>query len=208
MAAIETIQTMNDISVYKTNIDNAISDYISMLNDPNDIENTDTFNGLIDYIYLRVFKPDKRTKQYKQNSYNNNTYSILDYDDTETIYNLWTLYKILCSKYKKTYTQLQFLSMIGIHKETFNNWKNGTVRNATPYHSELVKKIVNECESSMLNKAVNGNSVPAMFVLKAGYGWQENSTININTNTDIQHDTAEQIAARHSGAQLPEKIDL
>ena len=45
----------------------------------------------------------------------------------------------------------------------------------------------------------------AAFVLKAGHGWREDQHVVIESNNGITHETAEQIAAKHASAVLPEK---
>jgi hypothetical protein len=47
-----------------------------------------------------------------------------------------------------------------------------------------------------------------MFALKALYGYRDNTTLTIENGSAQQHETAEQIAARHKGAQLPTKPDI
>ena len=90
---------------------------------------------------------------------------------------------------------------------TFTAWLNGDTRGASQAHSELAKKIQADCESILAGKVANTNSIGSMFILKCGYGWQENQHIVVET-ANTTHDSAEQIAARHASAALPEKPDL
>ena len=207
-ADIEPIN-YNDIEVYKANMQTAEMEYIQQFPDKDDLYNTDVFNGLIDYINLKVFKADKRTRQFKANAYYNGVQnSVLDYSDTETLYGLWIYYKLLCSKYKKTPTQWQYCTFTGVSKETFNDWMRGDTRKASPSHMQLVKKIHAECEAVTAGKVINNNSVGAMFILKAGgFQWREDQHVVLETQQQ-QHDSAEQIASRHATAELPEKPQL
>ena len=94
--------------------------------------------------------------------------------------------------------------MTGITKDTFTRWLNGDTRNASPAHSDLAKKIQADCESILAGKVANNNSIGSMFILKCGYGWHEDQHLVIET-ANSRHDSAEQIAARHASAALPEK---
>lgn len=193
--------------VYKNRIEEAKAEYIDYIGDESELENTDVFNGLIDFINMRVFTADRRTREYKTNTYQNRQNNALNYTDTENIFDLWSIYKILCSKYHKTYTMQQFCSMTGISTATFAEWQQGTVRGATKEHSQLAKKIRQDSESATLGKALNGNSVSAMFVLKAGFGWREDQKLIIEQATE-RHETPAEIAARYGAAELPERPDF
>ena len=173
---------MTKTEYYYTRIKECEDQYINnILLDPNDIYNTNSFNGLINYIYANIFKPNKRTKEYKVNSYNLMNNSILDYDDIDTLYGLWDIYLALCGKYKITPVSLQFCSMIGIAKQTMTEWMSGNNRKASNAHMAFSKKISSDCESITLSKVANDNSVGAIFLSKAVYGYRENDTLTIQT---------------------------
>lgn len=192
------VEKVSITEVYRNRIEEAKAEYIDYIGDESELENSDVFNGLIDYINGKVFAAYSQSK-VKLND--------LDYLDTENIYKLWNIYKLICARYKKTYTLQQFCSMTGIHKATFERWKQGTVQGATKERSELAKKIIQDSESATLGKALNGNSVSAMFVLKAGFGWREDQKLIIEQATE-RHETPAEIAARYGAAELPERPDL
>ena len=156
--------------------------YINSLNNPDDISKVAVFNGLISQIYVQVFKPDRRTKEYKDNNYNNLNNSILDYDDTELINNLWEIYKYLCSKYNIIPIMLQFCSMVGISKDTLYTWLRGDRREASKAHLSLAKNIHDDCEGVILSNVANNNSVGSIFLSKAVYGYNEGNTLTIQTS--------------------------
>lgn len=171
---------MTKTEYYYTRIKECEDQYINnILLDPNDIYNTNSFNGLINYIYANIFKPNKRTKEYKVNSYNLMNNSILDYSDIDTLYGLLDIYLTLCGKYKITPVTLQFCSMLGISKETIGDWQSGEKRKASPEHMRFAKKLHSACESITLSRAINDNSVGAIFLSKAVYGYRENDTLTI-----------------------------
>lgn len=210
------VKYYNDIDIYRQQVHCAELDYLDSLTSPDDIYNVDVFTGLLDYIYNRVFKYSRYSKERNDvNVYQNNQISIVDYSDTETLLELWNLYKSICTRYKKTYTQYQFCNMVGltpldewrtqlVHSDDHSKKLQGKLRIT---HLELVKKILSDCEGATVNKALNSNSVGAMFVLKCCHGWQEQNTVEIVQKVE-PHDTAEQIAARHETAFLPEKPDI
>ena len=178
---------MTKTEYYYTRIKECENQYINnILLDPNDIYNTNSFNGLINYIYANIFKPDKRTKEYRDNNYNNLNNSILDYSDTDTLYGLLDIYLALCGKYKITPVTLQFCGMLGISKETIGDWQSGEKRKASPEHMRFAKKLHSACESITLSRAVNDNAVGAIFLSKAVYGYRENDGITIQVGAREQ----------------------
>jgi len=167
---------------YAERIREVEDNYVNSLKNPDDISKVAVFNGLISSIYWHIFKPNRRTKEYKDNSYNNLNRSILDYDDTETLGNLWEIYKHLCSKYNIIPIALQYCSMIGISKQTLLEWSNGDRRKASIDHSCLAKTIHDDCESTILSNVANNNSVGSIFLSKAVYGYNEGNTLTIQTS--------------------------
>ena len=47
-----------------------------------------------------------------------------------------------------------------------------------------------------------------IFALKANFGYRDNQTITLESPSMIPHETAEQIAAKHASAMLPEKPEI
>ena len=66
--------------------------------------------------------------------------------------------------------------MTGMCIDTLTDWKNGTSRaresKATSEHFRAVKKWYKECESNLVDSAMNGNP-GGMFLLKASFGYTE-----------------------------------
>ena len=98
--------------------------------------------------------------------------------------------------------------MTGLDRVTFERWKNGESRNANPAYCRTAQKAYTESESALESKAIESNGIGAIFGLKSCFQWRETAPIAAETVQVIQHDTAEQIAARHSAATLPERPDL
>ena len=203
------------ISVYRNKIESIAMDYIESLPDPNSISKVMVFQGLLDNIYIRVFKPDRRSKEYKDAEYQNVLQtSILDYSNVNLLYDLWIIYKALCSKCNIVPSVHSYCSMIGINSATLNRWKNKDYSNRdgikiTQKHNDFVKYITGETEGFTRAKVANENSIGNMFILKAAYGWREAAPISSEELlTARQSQSAEQIAERHANAILPEKADI
>ena len=199
------------ISVYRNKIESIAMEYIESLPDQSMIQKSMVFQGLLDNIYIRVFKPDKRTREYKENKYNTLQTSILDYSDINI------LYKALCSKCNIVPSVHGYCSMIGLSFSVANDWKNGRIKNnysedgkkITSSHSDFIKYITSETEGFTRAKVANENSIGNMFILKAAYGWREAAPISSEELlTARQSQSAEQIAERHANAILPEKADI
>ena len=203
------------ISVYRNRIESIAVEYIESLPDPRDISKTMVFQGLLDNIYIRVFKPDRRSKEYKDAEYQNVLQtSILDYSNVNLLYDLWVIYKALCSKCNIVPSVHSYCSMIGINSATLNRWKNKDYSNRdgikiTQKHNDFVKYITGETEGFTRAKVANENSVGNMFILKAAYGWREAAPISSEELlTARQSQSAEQIAERHAAAFIPDKADI
>ena len=189
----------NGVCVYEEDILNTCDNYIANLENPDMIYKAAVFNGLL----------------YNINKYN--LHKLLDYRTVENKtldYNLLDnifrkLYLPLCYKYNKTPTVNQFSVLCDIDYSNLSDIRNGFYRSngskVNNKYSQIVQKWYSICESALYNKAIEESSIGAMFGLKAGYGWRDNTTITVETNQAITHESAEEIAARHAAAVLPEK---
>lgn len=191
-----TTQVSNHTEVYLSQIPLLFDEYVQRLEDPDNIRRSTTFAGAMRHIYERLFRPTSNQL--------NNRATTIDTADIEGLDEIWGCYCKLCYGSGIRPTILRFCLMTGINADTLNTWKNGMYRNATPKHSEAVKKWLKECESSIYD-AVLDNSVGAIFAAKACFGWRETAPVNPETESIPVHDSAEQIAARHATATLPER---
>ena len=193
-----------DLCVYPSDIEQMTGEYINTLSDPSLIYKASAFTGLLEYIYKHKIKSILQANKQDNNNYNR------DYQLLDSIF--YNLYVPLCRAYNITPKILTFCSVVGIDNSTLTDLKNGIYRvdgsRVNPATCQIVKKWYTTCESGLFEKAVEENAIGSIFGLKAGYGWQEANTVNIVTNGQDQHESAEQIAARHAQAQLPEKPNL
>lgn len=191
----------NGIQIFNSDIDILCDEYINSLSNPDMIYKPMCYTGMLEYIYKRLLK----NILDKSKTGNNN-----DYDLLNNVF--YEIYLPLCYKYLITPSVLGFTVFCHLSNENISDIRNGVYRSngskVNIKHNQIVKNWYTVCESGLYNKAVESNGIGAIFILKSKYGYQEQQTINVNSDSMITHESAEQIAARHSAAQLPEKIDL
>ena len=143
---------------------------------------------LLDTIYRQLFKPDNY-KHGKQKTK-------LDLSNVQLLRDLWEILRGICLKYGSACTVNRFCVFTGISVDTFNTWKNGEYR--TKEHSELVKDFLRDSESDLLARAVDSNSIGAIFALKAGFGYsdQQPQTLTIKRGDEMPQLTQEEIRER------------
>ena len=138
-------------------------------------------------------------------AYNSYNYTVLD-----NIFN--NLYIPLCYKYGLCPTVIQFAVLVNTPNGNLTDIKNGVYRNdgakANPAWTQTVKNWYQVCESATIGKALNESSIGAMFVAKSVYNYSDQQTLRIETASAEQLESPEQIAARHSAAELPELPEL
>ena len=189
----------NGIEVYQSDIDLYCQEYIDNLPDEQLIYKTPTFTGLLEYLYRKVIK-NVVIKDYTGYDYN-----VLD----NIFYNI---YIPLTAKYGFTPSIIQFCTLVKIDNSNLTDVKNGLRRKdntiVNQNSQQKVKKWYSTCESALFSRAVDTNSIGSIFALKSVYQYNDSQTIRIEQDMTPQHDTAAEIAARHSTATLPEKPDL
>lgn len=194
------IVTYKDIEVYQSDIDILCDEYISTLPLPEMVFKTSGFMGLLEYIYRH---------KLKEVVVNNVPYGY-DYHVLNDIF--YNIYMPLCSRYGTTPTIVQFASFIKVDNSNFTDVKNGVYRSngsrVNPENTQTVKRWFSSCESAILSKAIDTNGIGAIFALKASYQYKDNQTVTIESGSVLPHESAEQIAARHAAASLPEKPEI
>lgn len=195
--------SLDDITVYESDIDILCSDYINGLIDPEKIYNTSVFAGMLNYIYKRLVKNIIIADKAKRNN-NYNNYVLLDY--------LFDVYKNLCSKYSQTPTILQFSTeFVNIDNRHLTDVKQGTYRHdgskVNPDSTRIVKKWFDTCESRLASRTLETNSIGSMFILKSKYNWIESKQQIEIINGSSQQATPEQIAQKYKDLEKPVLID-
>lgn len=191
-----------DITIYSDDIAVLCEQYINSLPNPDNIYKSNTFKGLLDYIYRHYLKDiDLRCKDKS----NTNNYELLDKL-------FFDLYLPLVYKYNNSPSVLGFCTMCHISAENISDIRNGVYRSGYPVNSQnsqIVKKWYQVTESSLFDKAVNESSVGSIFLLKSKFSYRETAPLIEVSNVE-QVDSPETIAARHAQAALnmPKKPDL
>lgn len=195
-----SIIAYNGTEIYQSDIDQLCDEYIDTLPVPDMIYKTAVFNGLLDYIYKRLLKNIIKTDNGKTNS----GYDFKLLDDI-----FYGIYLPLTYKYNKTATVLQFCCLCHIANSNLTDIRKGVYRNrgtaVNTASTQTVQKWFEVCESALYNRAIEDNSIGAIFGLKANYGYRDSQVITVETPSQIPHETAEQIAAKYANAMLPEK---
>lgn len=191
-----------DIIIYSDDIAVLCEQYINSLPNPDNIYKSNTFKGLLDYIYRHYLKDIDITSKDKANAHN---YQLLDKL-------FFDLYLPLVYKYNNSPSVLGFCTMCHISAEHISSVANGLYRDGSrvnSQNSQIVKKWYQVTESSLFDKAVNESSVGSIFLLKSKFSYRETAPLIEVSNVE-QVDSPEQIAARHAHAALnmPEKPDL
>lgn len=168
----------NEMTVYSNDIELYTDEYINALSDPALIYKTMTFNGLLHYIYMKVFKYKDNTVRY------NNKRSVIDYNNTYIINDLINIYVDLCFKYNHIPTILGFSMFTGIDNTTINDWLNSNTRvnndvvevmeKGKPLtHFQTAKRLKDICEHALLSNTAENNSIGSIFILKSNYGYTD-----------------------------------
>lgn len=194
-----TLITVNGIELYQSDIDVLCDEYIQSLPDQSMIYKSAVFAGMLDYIYKHVLKDITRSND------NHINFDALD----EIFYNI---YVPLCYRFDKVPTMLQFSVLVNVSNSNLTDVKNGIYRSngskVNSANTQKVKKWYDVCESALLGKAIGESSIGSIFALKAVFGYKEQQSIMIENQQQLAHETPEQIAAKYSDIERPEKPDL
>ena len=184
-----TVVANNGAEIYTDDIYTYVDEYISTLNNPEDICKKQCFAGMIKYIATKIK-------------------ALINTDDLVLLDNLWNIYTSLCYKYNHVITIERYCILININRDTFYSWYKGETKNhyceeLGSTRSDTVKKWDRESESSWQDEASTGNPGP-MFVLKSRRGWSEQAPAVGMSEERMLKRTAEQIAADYGPqAALP-----
>lgn len=154
----------NTIEVFNSDIELAIT----MFCEENHIDDISSisqsiYSAMLMYIYNKCFK-DTYKLQYRE--------GVTIKYDIDLIYNLCLKYIYMCKVYDKEITLRGFSYMTGINLDTFYEWNEGGLVNASPRHAEIFKMLNAEREASLSDKLLTGkNPVGILGILNHFYGW-------------------------------------
>lgn len=156
MSAVENQEINNNtVDVFKDDIDM----YIHVWMEERNIEDMckvsqNRWYNCCKYIYEHVFKVNP---QYLKDDRNiNNQY------DTEKVDNILNLYIDLCNDYEKIINITGFTFFTGIHRDTLNNWVNGSRPGTIGF--DVCKKIDQMREESLVGLQISGKNNPMCYM--------------------------------------------
>ena len=163
----------HQIEIYDNDIELYTSEYINNLSDETMIYKTMIFNGLLHYLYNKVFKVSK-----------------IDNDNTYMLDHIIDIYINICYRYNHIPSILGFSSLTGISQYTINDWIHERYRTDTTIvsidgldnvhsHSQSMKRLKSICEHALLANATENNSIGSIFALKANYNYSDQPKIEI-----------------------------
>lgn len=167
------------IAVYRNDIELAESEYLDRLPDPGMIYNkSNIFLGLLESIYQNVVSKyllDKKT-------------FFNDYNMLNEIF--YKLYLPLVYKYGYTPSLYMFSSFIHSNNNYFTELLNGTYRDGSKVSNTTtvtVRKWYNVCKAATITRAIDDNSIGAIFASKAAYGMTDTPqpAIEVKQDNDI-----------------------
>jgi len=191
------ILTYENIELYKSEIDILCNDYISELNDENMIYKSTVFSGMLNHIYnnkLKFIIPD---------TYNNN-YALLD----DIFHNV---YIYLCSKYNICPSIIQFCVLCHIDRTTIAYIHKGVYSDGSKVKKitfDTIEKWYSTCESMLLSKAQNENSIGSIFALKANYKYRDNDSVQLLQIDTSNIPDASAIMEKYRDVKKPELIEF
>ena len=206
---LNTIRADNGGEVYETKIhaiaDQYLLDTLTEEEQENPKIDSTLFSGMIHRIYVMIFKPTPANEAiYREHQYQNiRQGSILDYDDIATLDKLFDIYADLCAKYRMCPSLLGYGNMIGLSKDTINDWITGRTRKSSE-HCQTAKRWKSVCEAALADRAIMSNSIGSIFALKAAHGWRETAPIGAEEIVSSgAQSTPEQIRQKYKDAERP-----
>lgn len=181
-----TVKAENGVEIYLDQFYEIADDYISTLNNPDDLYGSkgNCFTGMIKYINMHLIRKNK-----------DNICADLD-----ALNKIWDMYTILTYRYnQKPYIE-EFAILLGISRDTIYSWGNGETR--ADYSEELgssrsdtIKKWQEECQTGR-RKGASAGSIGDIFLCKAVDGMVETAPAQVPYSGD-QRQSLEEIQHRY-----------
>ena len=197
---IETTQILAQSdkgSIAWDDIENAINIYKLKLPNPDFLYTKSiTFEGLIRFLYTSVIQPIIPDSKYH------------DYELLDNIFN--NIYVPLCSLFGFQLNILLFCLLTNIDFNNINcaaqgRTTSGDVR-ANRQAVSYVQKWKAACESGLFSNVSNHSSIGSMFLLKSVYGYQEQQTIRIETDSSAPRLDTKQLQTLAQTEEAPAQI--
>lgn len=181
-----TVKADNGAEIYLDQFYEVADDYISALNNPDDLYGSkgNCFTGMIKYVNIHLIRKNK-----------DNICADLD-----ALNKLWDMYTILTYRYnQKPYIE-EFAILLGISRDTIYSWGNGETRadyseKLGSSRSDTIKKWQEECQTGR-RKGASAGSVGDIFLCKAVDGMVETAPAQVPYSGD-QRQSLEEIQHRY-----------
>lgn len=180
-----------------SDIETAIEEYKLKLPNPEYLNTKSiTFEGLIRYIHTKVIRPIIPES-------NRNDYVLLD-----NIFN--NIYVPLCNIYGFQPNIILFCLLCNVSDNNINAIGQGRTvtgdRIGNSEASNYVQKWRAACESGLYSNVSNHSSIGSMFLLKSVYGYREDQTIRIETDSNAPRIDTKQLQTLAQSSEAPAQI--
>lgn len=151
------------------------------------------FEAAFRYVYKKLFKPDKTTVRY------NNKNTKIDLRDIDELNTIADAYIDIIKDYAIIPYDKFFLELTGIHKDTWNSWKNCEYSHGglSILYSELVKKIQCLPKEQTINR-MTGTPVNLLALANN----EPEFRMEYNSKRQIEEVTARQLSGEDIRAML------
>lgn len=188
-------ETVDIKALYKSDIEFQCLEYISMLPDESLIyKKSNIFLGLLEHIYNTVLYP----VFFKDKGYNND-YALLD-----RIF--YSIYLPLNYRYGYTPTLYSYASFVHINANYFTELLSGVYHDGSKVNSDTtvtVSKWFNTCKAATLSRAIDDNSIGAIFAAKSAYGMSDQPQQMIDQKPDSDIVDISAITDKYRNSPVP-----
>ena len=182
---------------------NLIHYYLSEFQDKYNIESLSSitqsqWSAALTYIGYHAFR-NKVTVKYNCNS-------VLDYSNSELIYNVCLYYIYLCQLYNKAVSILNYCQLTKIDTLTIYAWKDDK---SDIYKSSIYKTLYEMRETTLSDKLISNDyksPVGIIAVLNHERNWNMSGSVIINNN-QISSADLNSISSRYNNAAIEQNPD-
>lgn len=161
------------------------------------------FEAAFRYIYKKLFKPDITTVRY------NNKNTKIDLKDIDELNNIADIYIDIIKDYNIIPFDKYFLELTGIHKDTWNSWKNEEYSHdgLSSLYSDLYKKIHELPREQVRNKMADDKiGIQSLANNDIDVGLEYNNKRQIESAEAKKRTTIDDIAKQLQNMQNPVQI--
>lgn len=161
------------------------------------------FEAAFRYIYKKLFKPDITTVRY------NNKNTKIDLKDIDALNNIADIYIDIIKDYNIIPFDKYFLELTGIHKDTWNSWKNEEYSHngLSSLYSDLYKKIHELPREQVRNKMADDKiGIQSLANNDVDVGLEYNNKRQIESAEAKKRTTIDDIAKQLQDIQNPVQI--